>query len=346
MKYILILLIVLHSLFLFADENRTGCLIADFTTINTPTQIGVKSTSLFKAELSENYFYFIPEEKESNTILSKLDCDSDCIIKLHSIYGDSIIITGSINRIENIIGEKKISRYLVEDLKEEKYIVTVKVINLKNNSIEHFFEKELFNTKDIETEVKIIAREINQFYKIETPVPHESEQIEIKSPFLILSGFSIMPAYLKTFGDYKNIAKEGYGISASLSASILRFEHLYLGLNINTILFPNTRGTIDSAYMFSPHLMAGYTFNIYKNIKLLSLAGFGYIFHYIDGGKNITGSDNADFYYNPSLIMGMETSWSFAKNFELIFRPSWGIFFEQNNSFCYMLLNLGIRKNF
>ncbi len=343
MKYRLMILILIKAFYLQASENKYPVIINNFTTSNLASSHAVNAVSIIRNNLSGKKFFIIsPNELELNL----QDCDKDCIYKISQMHPNALFISGSITRIENIIGEKRISKYLVEDLKEEKYLFTVKVINLQTNSTDIFFEREFPNTKEISLEAEKIAGEINQFYSIETPDTPEIEQIEEKPPFFVYTGFSIMPAYLKTAGDYKNIADGGYGISSSLYASTSKLEQLYIALNINAFSLQNTQDRIDSAYMFSSHLVAGYKFNIYKNIKLSPLAGPGYTFHYIDGDRNSTGSSTSDFYYNPSFIMGAETSWSFTENYELIFRPSWGIFFEENSNPHYMLLNLGIRKNF
>lgn len=346
MKYFLIVFILFQASLIHANQNKIPCLVINFRTYDTPATEGANVASLIKAGLSDNSFYFLQESDEVRVILSESDCSLDCIEKLQKIYPDALVITGSVKRIENTIGEKKISKYLVEELKEEKYIFSVKVINLKKNQVDLLFEEEFPGIKELKTETARIALEINNFYKVEKPIVNEPEKNEDKTPFLVLTGFSIMPAYLKTAGSYKKIAEQGYGLSAGLKASTSWIDNFFLGIRASSFMLTETKDKIDSAYMFSSHLIAGYTFDIYKSIKVSPLAGPGYIFHYINGTRGSTESKSSEFYYNPSFNAGVEISWLFAEKYEVIFLPSWGVFFEQNSNPHYMLLNIGIRKNF
>lgn len=363
MKFILIAVLLQCASLVNAGDNiiiyknkPLSFVVFDFSTKAAPKGFGAETSSVIKNSLTqEKSFNLIkPDENPAEKSIGP-DCDAECLSDLNLKYTDSIFVTGSIAMYEIKTGEKKVSKYVVEDIKAEKYILTVNVIDLKSGKTDLSYKKEITTKVLVADEARVIASDIKDFYlkKIaaKNDIPEEKPEKIKSDQIFIFRGLALMPAFLYSAGSYSNIADYGYGLSFNSNSGLARHKKIFFDLNFNAYLLSGTVKQIETALLSSVYLFSGYTFNPLNNFYISPSMGPGYNVHFIKGEKNPSGAggdadNNWNLYFNPSMNFGVEAAYSFNGGYDLIFRPSWSMVFEQKGFSSYMMLNLGVRMLF
>lgn len=139
-------------LFNLETENSTQKLGETFSSNLAKALSGTGSLKISGNGVSRNYY--------------KIDSckDNSCLEDLKKKYTDGIFIAGAISRKEIKVGEKKISRYFFEEIKEERFYLKLYVFDLYQNRIQFLYEKEYKTGQQFVTSAEAYAKEINDYY--------------------------------------------------------------------------------------------------------------------------------------------------------------------------------------
>lgn len=285
-----------------------------------------------------------PEDNFKDT---DFDCDNACLMKIKEKTGADIFITGTLAKYDLKAEKQTDSRYLAQKVNTARYLLTVKTYDLNARKTDLLINKEFYDTGMLKAEGRIISAQISSFYMKKTGPPQKTAiQAEgpVPSP---LNRLAIMPSYLYATGDYSSVAGDAAGLALDADREFLSGS-LILTVNLNLFMLRDKLENIESGYLASGNLFAGYPFNPYSNLYIIPFAGPGYSFHIINGTKS--GADpvekNWDLYYNPTVSGGVETSWFFTPEYSLVLKPSWGVLFEKETRSQYITVSLGLKIHF
>ena len=355
MRYVIILFLVLCNItFLQAGEtvrNARSVTVLDFSADGITASYGKRFATLLRENLRSDKNYIVkPGKRQSIAIPS--ECNDDCLAKMKTAYDSEIIVAGTVEIFEIKKGTRKVSKYLYEDIKEERYRLQVRAISVTRNKPDLMLRRESIRKDRLNSEMIKIAAEIRRYY---SPTIEFEKSSEISSSSEVVSenlfpikGFTFMPSFLHAQGRYTGIAGNGYGLAFYISSHVNRHDGFYVDANMNTFMLGDTYEKIESAFLSSFYLHAGYRFRLFGNFILSPVLGPGYNFHIIKGERKagIDGTESGDswnVYYNPSVNFGIETSAAFIGASELVFRPSRSLLFDNSGTAGYYMFNFGIR---
>ncbi len=375
-KTIIIFLISLSFLNLLfpADlkEEKNEQLIFAITTlssINLQSGIGEKFSDSIRTRLQMEKSFMVDEailqpEKEFITECSNGKCPQSFLDQ----YRGKIVIIGSITRIIYKIGEKPISKYAIEDLMDEKFILSMQVVDTRTGKIDLSIKKEFAAAALLDAEAGKISNEIRDYYfkAPVKPVIKAKEEEKIKSKevekniekksekkserIFAVSGIGIAPAFIIPLEKFARMSDFGFGGEVEVFFSFLKYRNIYLNLGLEFYGLNPTRDNIKSDWILSPRISAGYIFTIAGNFFITPYMQAGYIFQFVNGDINAApGSASFNYkneiFYNPSFGIGAEIGYRINSRIQLYLSPSYHFFIEQNSVFHFMKINIGIRMN-
>ena len=361
MKYYLFMLILLFPVLSYSNEEteKLSFIIFNLKTNNCPIALGTQFSTIIKNRIvEENSFQLKDPASPLSGDFNEATCiNSDCSPEMKKIYSDGIVIVGTITRTEFKTGERPISKYAVEVLKTDTYLLNLFVINMQDTAYDFTYEQEFFNNQDLMTKADEIAQEIKKYYvnkKIVKPLVAEKKKERSKSQFgYSIAGISVSPSILLPFGKYLNMIKYGYGLDVDLKGIILPYASIFITPKLGFYNLQESRENIKSGQMLSLYINAGCSFQVYKYVTLSPYIGIGYVFQFIYGDKNAVQPDangnytfKQEFYYNPSMDLGLDLAYSISEKYQVVISPAYRFFADHKSISSFALLNLGMRLNF
>jgi len=316
-----------------------------FTTITIPVSNVSDSLlnevyNIIQKHLKGEEFFIINEKYTLSDDITFNNCiKKQCVRQLAGVTPDGVIVIISITSEEVKIGEKRLTRYMVEDLIEKRYILHIVSADLLKEKYDLEFTETFNNNSKLLNEADLIGGKIREYYMKRKP--------EIKPACLYnTTGVSLNISMIYPSGSFGNIADYGYGIDTVLNGFSPLLPAITINPGISFYSLESSESNINSAYMFLPEISFGYIFTLTKKITLSPVFGLGYSFMFIDGITDTdSGNSGTDFYYNPEFKVGIETSFILTENYSLLFDASYSCIAERSSILYFSSFNLGIRMN-
>ncbi|PKL17690.1 MAG: hypothetical protein CVV49_09875 [Spirochaetae bacterium HGW-Spirochaetae-5] len=355
-KIFLLLLFILMAFFksLNADEVEKVERL-NFTLLKIP---GAEASDSIRSDISkiirkqlENEDFFIVNVDEQKNLYDKVNPDEcikkECVGELSSLASEGIVLMFSISSEEVKIGEKHVSRYVVEDLTEIRYTIQVAAVDVFNKKYDLMFTGTFNNTAKLYNEAGLIAKKITNYYIQRKPlIKNESKDTQNSSNFYNIKGISINAAMIYPLSSFTDIADYGYGIGIVLSGTSPLIPNIMLDPGITFYNMEPSTSNIDSVYMFLPEITCGYNFILNEKITLTPIAGAGYSLMLIDGTvPDDPGSSGSNFYYNPEFKAGIEALYYLTQDYSLLFDVFYHCIAERDSMLFFSSFNFGLRMN-
>lgn len=320
--------------------TRLSVAVFDLRTINCPESLGGELAEILRDELSVRYGFKIIRTAVSG---EAINCHTiqDAIEYGRRLNADKSII-GSVRMIKREHSEKSLK------ISQEAYIITIRTVNLDTGREEDHYRitSERF---DLRRGIISIAKELRT--RDRDRAFDEALTAEDKENFvsnLYLKGLSLSAAYLKTRGDYSEIAEYGYGLTLNLLSNIIPHNNAILILSLGLYLTEVNQENIESAQIVSATLNMGYSVTLNNYLAITPHAGIGYIAHVVKGDKN--GADSLgdysysrEYLFDPSITAGCEIDFALSRKYHIAITPSYTIFFEEETTGQYLGISMGIK---
>lgn len=337
-------------------DYRLKFSVIDLASVNIPAHLGEDFSATVRGRLQREKSFnvsddaFRPPEPAIIAACEKGDCPES----FRGNYQGGVVLVGSITWVKFKAGEKAISRYAVEDLMGEKYILSVLLLDTRTGKIDLRFNKELAAASSIDVEAQRIAREIRAFYFREpakTPLrlsEDKQEQVKRSEPLLLFSAIGIAPSIIFPYGTFAKIGGSGYGAEGEVVFTIFSNRNIFFAPGLGLYTLTPARENIRSDTILHPRIAAGYLFQVSEEFTLAPFVQAAYLFQCIDGDRDAPpGSSSfryrSEVYYNPSAGAGVELGYRISDRFYLIMVPSYHIYVEKGSFSHFSKLNLGIR---
>lgn len=168
-QYIFILHILLLCPFsLNAGENNIHNLTFTLLTIpasdipddlNTESILKIKNPLLNEGYHLDDYRPGFDESINFDNCIKK-----DCVKDIRNFFPGKIVITISITSAEVKIGQKRISKYMVEDITETRYTIYAFTNDPSKDKYDLTFKKTFLDPKSLLKEAESIGLKIGEFY--------------------------------------------------------------------------------------------------------------------------------------------------------------------------------------
>ncbi len=115
--------------------------------------------------LLEDVFFRINDKTVLNNKITIANClKKECAAELKGITPEGVVIMISVTAVEIKTGEKRLSRYVVEDITEMRYTVHVSTADLQKEKYDLVFRSTYTNTSKLLDEAERIGEKIREFY--------------------------------------------------------------------------------------------------------------------------------------------------------------------------------------
>lgn len=269
--------------------------------------------------------------------------DLKCVTELCARNGMDYLVVVKIRRKEAVrVGDY--NKYLMKKDSGTVYSVSVRITDIAAKKTRQVFSENTISSDSVKAGIKKIHSSINKYFSGVKLCADDKQSDD--SSFLTLYGISVSGTVLRPSGSYSDIADTGYGADIRFSSFIAGIKEFNLSLDLNAAYLVPEEERIESAYFFSPQVLAGYSFTVTENFSVMPYAGAGYVFHLIDGKKKGSEENSSDFYYNPAVSAGLEFSYNIVPGSSIVLSPACTCFFEQDDTGMYLMVSAGYRYEF
>ncbi len=300
--------------------------------------------------LEEDFFlindkFVLTDEITFNNCLKK-----QCAAQLKAITPEGIVILISVITTEVKIGEKKLSRYIVEDITETRYTVNVSTVDIQKEKYDLVYTSTFNNTVKLLDYAESTGEKIRDYYIKRKPAVRAdaaaAEKGKASTDFYDITGVSLNLSMIYPFGRMSDIADYGYGYEIALNGLSKIFPYITINPGFSSYSMVSSNSNIKFAYMFLPELTFGYNIALTEKISLSPIAGIGYSLMLVDGKRaNNPGSTGTNLYYNPEFKAGLEASYTLSEDYSLLFKTTICSIAERSSMLLFSSFNLGIRVN-
>ena len=308
--------------------------------------------------LRSEEFFVINDRLAATDKISYDNClKKQCITELAGITSGGIVVLISLSAEDVKTGERPISRYMTEDIKERRYTIHVATADIFKSEYDLVFKKTFNDTAPLMNEADLIGRAIKEYYIKRKPearpevitgedLPAEAEEEEEErepADLYDITGATLNLSVLSPFGIFSDIAERGFGIEAVLNGRSPVFPYITINPGITVYLLSPGTENIKSGYMILPEVTLGYNIQASEKIILAPVAGAGYSFMFIDG--TTADGQGVEFYYNPALRAGIEFLYMLAPGYSIFTEAAYRCIFESDSVLQSVNINMGIRMN-
>jgi hypothetical protein len=229
---------------------------------------------------------------------------------------------------------------------EQVYWIDLYVINVRSKETLQNLKDRVQTTAEFESSAKNMANLLKAIYTEKKENAAEQDSWKKDNPQGVKSSLTdnntrqlfLAPALCSSYGQYKNVVKQGIGASAGIlfpwsSFSVIssaEFYHANPG-----------RESIDSINIFS--FWAGIGYRISKaSFAVIPSIQPGLLFHKVTKSAKADNSEYNGLYINPSLRFSTLFNYQITENIRLIFIPSAGIFFGSKDPGYYVQYGAGL----
>jgi len=247
-------------------------------------------------------------------------------------------------RKKTAVKMEDVNKYLMKKDSGTVYSLTIRITDIITSKSKQVYSENNITSGTAKNSGKKIHGSLKKYFNAVKLCADDKQSDD--SSLLTLYGISVSGTVLKPSGSYSDIADTGYGVDIRVSSYIAGIKEFNLSLNLSAAYLVPKEERIESAYFFSPQILAGYSFNVTEKFQIMPYAGTGYVFHLIDGKKKGSEESSSDFYYNPALSAGLEFSYNIVPGSSIVLSPACTYFFEQDDSGMYLMLSIGYRYEF
>lgn len=315
---------------------------------NVPDSLRNDVIKIIQKHLKGEEFFAIVEDNIITDRITLENCiKKTCTAEMAETISDGIGLIISITSEDVKIGEKHISRYVVEDITEIRYTIDAAAVDLSKKRYDLVFSKTFNDSSKILKEADLIGIKIRDFYIKRKPVMKTDLEDGIDSfDYYDLTGFTFNISMMKPIGRLGDIADYGLGAEASINGIFKIIPFLTLNPGVSFYNMEPSNQNINSAYLILPEITCGYNFTLTDKITLTPLIGIGYSFMLIDGTIPADpGNTGSKLYYNPEFKTGIEASYILAQNYALLLNVSFHGIAEKSSLLYFSSFNFGLRMN-
>jgi hypothetical protein len=353
---LLIYVLLIFSISLNAQEvkeqNRLAFTPIKISSVNVYDSFHNEVSGIIQENLKGESFFVIRELYNPYTEITFNNCiKNQCTAELPNAVSEGIVIMIYIDSFTVKTGERMVSRYVTEDITENRYSLYISTAEILKDRYDLEFSGTFKERSKLLNEADLIGKKIREFYIKRKPEikkkEKESDKESESSSFYDITAVSFSLSKIKPAGSFNGIADDGVGGAAVLNGFLPSFAMFTLNPEISFYSLSSSDSTVNSAYMILPGFTLGYNFKIDDELSFAPLAGIGYSVMYVDGTAG-DDQENAgtDYYYNPVLKAGVEGAYYLADNFSIICGVSYSCIVEKDSLLYFRSFNLGIRVGF
>ena len=313
---------------------------------NSPDSLLNEASMIIKKNLKGEDYFIINDLYNTEAKITFAGCiKKQCIAELPNAVSEGIVIIISIKTDTVKTGERQLSRYVIEDITENRYTIYVSTAELLKESYDLEFTGTFTERSKLLNETDLIGKKIREYYLKRKPeIKKEEIKENVSSAYYDISGVSFSLSRIKPAGSFNGIADDGFGGNIELNGVLQLFPVLSVNPGLSFYSLNPSNSNINSAYMLLPEITFGYNFIIDEDLTLTPLIGAGYSLMSVDGTTDDDLEDGgSNFYYNPVLKAGVEGVYFLADEYSLICSISYNCIVENDSVLYFRSFNLGIR---
>lgn len=351
---LLIYVLLIFSSSLNAQEvkknNRLAFTPVKISSENAGDSFFDEVSGIIKKNLKGEPFFIIRDLYNPYSEITFNNCiKNQCTAELPNAVSEGIVIMICIDSFTVKTGERKVSRYVTEDITENRYTLYISTAEILKNRYDLEFSETFKEKSKLLNEADLIGKKIREFY-IQRKPEIKKEEIDSdneSSSVYDITGVSFSLSKIRPAGSFNGIADDGVGGTAVLNGFLPSFAMFTLNPEISFYSLSPSDSTVNSAYMVLPGITMGYNFKIDDELSFAPLAGIGYSVMYVEGTAG-DDQENAgtDYYYNPVIKAGVEGAYYLADSFSIICGISYNCIVEKDSLLYFRSFNLGIRVSF
>ena len=314
-----IVLLIFNSNLKAARNERAA--ILDFKAYNCDKSLARIITDFISTKIFDANIFTIVEREQIDKVIKEIELQ-----KTKYTEAESAVKTGKLLAAEKTI--------LGSVHKIDKYYIILKIINVADGTVEGDYRVMVKDESAIEDGVDQLVNMMLYDFKNE-----------------IFFSYSFSAGYYYRAGDFRKIAKYGYGINIYFNIHNLLFNKTVLSCYTGLYYFEPRYNSIDSLISLPVGINAGYMYKLSAKIRVIPYIGCGYLISmmtYDKDGADAYGDYNYSkkYYFDPAASLKCDMEYLLFPDIFISLSPSYLVFFEKKHTPQIIGLTLGTKMLF
>lgn len=312
--------LLIFSSNLKAAQNERAAIL-DFKAHNCDESLARIVTDFISTKIFDANIFIIVEREQIDKVIREIELqktkytESESAVKMGKLLAAEKTILGAVHKID-------------------QYYIILKIINVADGAVEGDYRVSVKDESAIEDGVNELINLMLYDFKNE-----------------IFYSYSFSGGYYYRAGDFRKIAKYGYGINFSFNIHNVLFNKTVLSCYTGLYYFEPRYNSIDSLISLPVGVNIGYTYKLSAKIRIIPYIGCGYLISmmtYDKDGADAYGDYNYSkkYYFDPAASVKFDLEYLLFSNIYVSLTPSYMVFFEKKHTPQILGLNLGTKMLF